>query len=203
MKTTALYAQSFACFLGEDYVKVGETVWLTGLSGAGKTTIAAILRDLAVAESKHCVWFDGDEIRRGLNADLNFEVAARVENVRRIGEIAVITSSQGLLSIVSAISPIASARDSVRSRHEESGTPFCEVYIATPIEVCERRDPKGHYAKARSGRLVGFTGIDQVYQVPRFPDLVVETNGTPLESALQIYTHLEASASGLISQKLR
>lgn len=162
----------------------GGTVWLTGLPSAGKTTIAQILRDLALKERGVVVYLlDGDDLREGLNADLGFEESDRAENVRRLGEVAILLARLGHLCIVSAISPYAASRKAVHERHVTLGLRFLEIYVSTPLELCEARDAKGLYARARRGELASFTGISAPYEPPESPDLVLANDGRPEEAA--------------------
>jgi adenylyl-sulfate kinase len=149
----------------------GTTIWLTGLSGSGKSTIAAVLEQRLVARGIPAYMLDGDNLRHGLNGDLGFAEADRAENVRRAGEVAVLFADAGMVAIVPLISPYVADRDRVRARHEERDLRFLEVFVDTPLEECERRDPKGLYAKARAGELPNFTGIDDPYEAPSHPDL--------------------------------
>jgi bifunctional enzyme CysN/CysC len=152
----------------------GATIWLTGLSGAGKTTIGdAFVRRLHDEGYDH-FRLDADDLRDGLCADLGFSAEHRAENVRRIGEVALLFASRGHFSVVSAISPYAAGRAAVRARHERQQVPFVEVYVATPLEVCERRDPKGLYRRARGGEITAFTGISDPYEPPECPDVVLD-----------------------------
>lgn len=149
----------------------GGTVWFTGLSGAGKSTVAG-----AVARGLHRrgrPWYvlDGDNVRHGLNADLGFSASDRTENVRRLGEVARLFADAGLVVLVSAISPYALDRDRVRRAHLDTDLPFCEVFVDVPLEVCEQRDPKGLYARARAGELVAMTGVDDPYEAPERPEI--------------------------------
>ncbi|RQT72752.1 adenylyl-sulfate kinase [Burkholderia cepacia] len=157
--------------------RAGGVLWLTGLSGAGKTTladaVAAQLRDRSV----HPVVLDGDRLRTGLNRDLGFTVQDRFENVRRIAEVAALTSESGALAIVAVISPLAAMRDAARAI---VGPAFREVYVSTPLACCEARDPKGLYAKARSGVLPEFTGVSAPYEPPVEADLTIDTGGASL-----------------------
>ncbi|WP_319001249.1 adenylyl-sulfate kinase [Burkholderia cepacia] len=152
-------------------------LWLTGLSGAGKTTladaVAAQLRDRSV----HPVVLDGDRLRKGLNRDLGFTVQDRFENVRRIAEVAALTSESGALAIVAVISPLAAMRDAARAI---VGPAFREVYVSTPLACCEARDPKGLYAKARRGVLLEFTGVSAPYEPPVEADLTIDTGRASL-----------------------
>ena len=152
---------------------LGSTVWLTGLSGSGKSTIAVALERRLVLAGRPAFRLDGDNLRHGLNADLGFSPADRDENVRRAGEVAAILAEAGVVAIVPLISPYRAARDRARAVHEARGVPFFEVFVDTPIEVCEERDPKGLYTKARAGELPGFTGIDDPYEAPVSADLVL------------------------------
>jgi adenylyl-sulfate kinase len=175
----------------------GGTVWLTGLSGAGKTTVACALHDLLLEKGLRSYNLDGDDLREGLNADLGFEEQDRVENVRRLGEVAALLARFGHLSIVSAISPYAAGRKAVRDRHQSLSVTFVEVYVATPLEVCEARDPKGLYARARRGELASFTGTSAPYEPPESPELVLTTTGTPEQAALEVFS--TAVGAGLLN----
>jgi bifunctional enzyme CysN/CysC len=147
------------------------TVWFTGLSGAGKSTIAAAVAERLLAANRPVTILDGDEIRRGLNADLGFSAADRSENIRRIGEVARLMADAGLVVLVPVISPYRADRDRVRAIHADAGLAFVEVFVDTPLEVCEQRDPKGLYARARAGELKGLTGVDDPYEAPEAPDV--------------------------------
>jgi bifunctional enzyme CysN/CysC len=151
------------------------TVWLTGLSGSGKTTSAFALRDHLTAQGRSVVVFDGDDLRGGLSIGLGFSDADRDENVRRAGEVALLLAEQVDVVIVALISPRASARRTVRARHDDLGVPFLEVYIATPLSVCESRDPKNLYREARSGTRTQMTGVTSPYDVPESADITVST----------------------------
>ena len=151
----------------------GVTVWLTGLSGSGKSTIANAVAERLLADGFVAYLLDGDNIRHGLNADLGFGAADRAENVRRLGEVARLMADAGLVVLVPAISPYVVDRDRVRAAHAEAELAFVEVFVDTPLDVCEQRDPKGLYREARAGRLTGFTGIDDPYEPPVAPDLRV------------------------------
>ena len=151
----------------------GATLWLTGLSGSGKSTVAVEVERRLVAEGRSCYLLDGDNLRHGLNADLGFDRASREENVRRVGEVARLFADAGLVALAPVISPYAEGRAAARRAHLDAGLPFVLVHVATPLAVCERRDPKGLYAKARAGQLTGMTGIDDPYEVPSDADLVL------------------------------
>lgn len=161
----------------------GVTVWLTGLSGSGKSTVASVVESELVSVGRATYVLDGDNLRQGINADLGFSKEGRAENVRRVGEIACLLSDAGLVVLVPVISPYQSDRDRVRRRHDEAGLPFLEVFVDSPIEVCESRDPKGLYAQARAGEISGMTGIDDPYEEPRAPELHLLTAETSAEEA--------------------
>ena len=161
----------------------GATVWLTGLPSSGKSTVASALEALLVGRGRAAYVLDGDTLRHGLTGDLGFSAEARAESVRRAGEAALLVADAGTLSIVSLVSPSAAAREAVRRRHEEEGLSFLEIHIDTPVEECERRDPKGLYAKARAGEITGFTGVDDPYEAPESPDLRLDGTA-PLEDAV-------------------
>jgi bifunctional enzyme CysN/CysC len=161
----------------------GLTVWFTGLSGSGKSTVAVALEQLLVSSGAPAYLLDGDNLRTGLNGDLGFDAASRNENVRRAGEVALLFADAGVVAIVPLISPYRSERDRVRRRHEELGVRFVEVFVDTPIELCEQRDPKGLYAKARAGEITGFTGIDDPYEAPVDPDITLEPGPSPAAAA--------------------
>lgn len=152
--------------------------WLTGLSGAGKSTIAdAVDRELTAAGRSTMV-LDGDNLRQGLNRDLGFTASDRVENIRRAAEVARLMADAGLVLIVSLISPFRSER--VAARAIAGDIPFLEVFIDTPLSVCEARDPKGLYGRARAGKIPSFTGISASYEAPEAPDLTIKTNGVSI-----------------------
>ena len=148
-----------------------QIVWFTGLSGSGKSTIANLLEKRLTAEGRHCYILDGDNVRHGLNKDLGFTEAARVENIRRVAEVARLMADAGLIVLVSFISPFEKERQ--LAREIAGDIRFTEVYVDTPISVAEERDPKGLYAKARRGEIKNFTGIDSPFEVPIKPDLIL------------------------------
>jgi bifunctional enzyme CysN/CysC len=169
----------------------GVTVWFTGLSGSGKSSVAVELERKLVASGRPAYLLDGDNLRHGLNAGLGFSAADRAENVRRVGEVAKLFADAGLVAVVSLVSPYRSDRDRVRAAHEAAGLRFVEVFVDTPIEVCEARDPKGLYAKARAGELTGFTGVDDPYEPPPQPDLVLRPgHGSPTAMADWVIANL-------------
>ena len=170
----------------------GATLWFTGLSGSGKSTIAFTLEHALVQRGRLAYVLDGDNIRHGLNKNLGFSAADREENIRRIGEVARLFADCGVLTMTSFISPYRKDRDTVRALHAEGGLPFVEVHVNTPIETCEQRDPKGLYKKARAGQLKGFTGIDDPYEAPLKPELTLDATITsPQQAALLLIEYLQ------------
>jgi bifunctional enzyme CysN/CysC len=161
----------------------GATVWLTGLSGSGKSTIAGALEQRLTAAGALAYTLDGDNLRHGLNGDLGFSADDRAENVRRVGEVARLFADAGVVAIVPLISPYRAGRDHARALHEAAGLVFLEVLVDTPIAVCEARDPKGLYAQARAGKITGFTGVDDPYEPPLTPDLVVGRDDASADEA--------------------
>ena len=149
----------------------GATVWLTGLSASGKSTVAVEVERRLLAARRPSYLLDGDNLRHGLNADLGFDRASREENVRRVGEVARLFADAGLVALVPVIAPYAAGRAAVRAAHEAAGLRLLEVHVATPLAVCEQRDPKGLYRRARAGLLPGMTGIDDPYEAPVAADL--------------------------------
>jgi adenylyl-sulfate kinase len=164
----------------------GATVWFTGLSGSGKSTIANAVAERLVEIGRPAYVLDGDNLRHGLNADLGFSAADRAENVRRVGEVARLMADAGLVVLVPVISPYRAGRDRVRAAHEAAGLRFVEVFVDTPLELCEQRDPKGLYAKARAGEFTGMTGIDDPYEPPAHADLVLTPAALPDQVALVV-----------------
>ncbi|MFO0974199.1 MAG: adenylyl-sulfate kinase [Phycisphaerae bacterium] len=162
----------------------GCTIWLTGLPSSGKSTIAFSLEHWLVQRGRLAYVLDGDNIRHGLNKNLGFSAADRAENIRRIGEVAKLFSDAGVVTITSFVSPYRADRDGVRALHVAGSLPFVEVHVATPVAVCETRDPKGLYAKARKGEIKGFTGVDDPYEPPNTPELVLHAGERPLEECV-------------------
>lgn len=155
----------------EERLSRGVTVWFTGLSGSGKSTVAGLAERLLLREGRPAYVLDGDNLRHGLNGDLAFSMDDRAENLRRIAHVAQLLADAGLIVLVPAISPLRAHRDLARRIHHEAGIDFLEVYVDTPIDVCESRDPKGLYAEARAGHIINFTGVDSPYEPPHHPDL--------------------------------
>jgi adenylylsulfate kinase len=169
----------------------GATIWFTGLSGSGKSTIACTLEHALVQAGHSAYVLDGDNIRHGLNKNLGFSAADREENIRRIGEVAKLFADAGLLAMTSFISPYRKDRDTVRALHDAGKIPFIEVFVNTPIETCEGRDPKGLYKKARAGQIKNFTGIDDPYEAPEKPELTIDTTRTsPQEATVVLIDYL-------------
>ncbi|XP_026575709.1 bifunctional 3'-phosphoadenosine 5'-phosphosulfate synthase 2 isoform X3 [Pseudonaja textilis] len=168
----------------------GCTVWLTGLSGAGKTTIGFALEEYLVSHGIPCYSLDGDNIRHGLNKNLGFSADDREENIRRIAEVAKLFADAGLVCITSFISPFSKDRENARKIHEIAGLPFFEVFVDAPLNICESRDVKGLYKKARAGEIKGFTGIDSEYEKPEMPELVLKTNIFSVTECIQTIVEL-------------
>lgn len=158
------------------------TVWMTGLSGAGKSTLANELEKRLFAMGKHTMLLDGDNIRMGLNKNLGFTENDRIENIRRIAEVAKLLNDAGIIVVTAFISPFRQDR---RKAKEIIGDAFKEVYISTPLRVCEKRDVKGLYLKAKRGEIRNFTGISSRYEEPENPDIVVNTEGQTLEESVE------------------
>jgi adenylylsulfate kinase len=166
----------------------GMTVWLTGLSGSGKSTIAVALEHALIAQRIPAYRLDGDNVRYGLCKDLGFSAEDRAENIRRVGEVCRLMADAGLIVIAAFISPYQADRDAVRAMHEhdrESPIPFLEVFVDTSLEVCEARDPKGLYKKARAGEIRGMTGIDDPYEKPTRAELVLNTSTISVNECAQ------------------
>lgn len=163
----------------------GATLWFTGLSGSGKSTVAVALEAALYGEGKLCYRLDGDNVRLGINKNLGFSAEDRTENIRRIGEIAKLFVDAGVIALSSFVSPYRADRDAVRALHDASDMPFIEIYIDCPLAVAEERDPKGLYKKARAGEIKNFTGIDDPYEAPGKPELVLNTSELTLEQEVQ------------------
>lgn len=166
----------------------GVTVWFTGLSGSGKSTVANALAERMFDAGRPAYLLDGDNVRHGLNADLGFSARDRSENVRRIAEVARLMADAGLVVLVPVISPYRADRDRARAIHAAADLEFVEVFVDTPLDLCEQRDPKGLYAKARAGELPAMTGIDDPYEPPPDP----EVHLVPADLAAQVAAVLAA-----------
>jgi adenylylsulfate kinase len=170
----------------------GATIWFTGLSGSGKSTIAIALERALYSIGKLSYRLDGDNVRLGINKNLGFSEADRKENIRRIGEVAKLFGDAGVLSLSSFISPYKDDRDEVRELHEQAGLEFIEVFVDCSLAEAEKRDPKGLYKKARAGEIKNFTGIDDPYEAPTSPEIHVKTDEMTLEQEVRIILdHLE------------
>jgi adenylylsulfate kinase len=170
----------------------GATIWFTGLSGSGKSTVAFTLEHALVRRGHLSYALDGDNIRHGLNNNLGFSPEDRTENIRRIGEVAKLFADTGVITLTSFISPYRADRDLVREIHEKDGLPFIEVYFEAALEVCEERDPKGLYKKARAGEIKEFTGISAPYEEPNNAELTINTGEcSPQEATIAILNYLE------------
>ena len=176
----------------------GASLWMTGLSGSGKSTVAVALEQVLMQRGKHAYRLDGDNIRHGLNKNLGFSAEDRAENIRRIGEVTKLFADAGIISVNSFISPYVADRDAVRKVHEDDGIPFIEVYVDCTLEEAENRDPKGLYKKARAGEIKGFTGIDDPYEEPTNAEIHLKTHEMSVEDSVRaILEYLESK--GLLS----
>jgi adenylyl-sulfate kinase len=164
----------------------GGTVWFTGLPSSGKSTMAAAVERELVSRGRSAYLLDGDNLRHGLNGDLAFGREARAENVRRAAQVARLFADAGVVALVSLVSPYAAERAMARTLHEADGITFLDVYVNTPLAECERRDPKGLYARARRGEIRGFTGIDDPYEPPEHPDVELRGRNQPVEEAVAL-----------------
>ena len=168
----------------------GVTVWFTGLSASGKSTVALMVDKCLTERGQYCCVLDGDNIRHGLNSDLGFSPEDRNENIRRIGQVSKLLSANGTIALTAFISPYRADRDRNRAIHDAGD--FLEVHVDCPLAVCERRDPRGLYAKARAGAIAEFTGISAPYEQPLGPELVLRTDReSPEESASKVVAYLE------------
>ncbi|HNA49678.1 MAG TPA: adenylyl-sulfate kinase [Mycobacterium sp.] len=174
-----------------DRLTKGRTLWFTGLSGSGKSSVAVLVEQKLLEHGCPAYILDGDNLRHGLNADLGFSMADRAENLRRLAHIATLMADAGLTVLVPVISPLEEHRELARKVHTDQGMEFFEIFVDTPLEDCERRDPKGLYAKARAGEITHFTGIDSPYQRPKNPDLRLTPDHGPDELADQVIELLE------------
>jgi adenylyl-sulfate kinase len=176
----------------------GATLWFTGLSGSGKSTLAAAVEERLVLGGRGAYRLDGDNLRTGLNGDLGFSRDAREENCRRVSEVARLFADAGMVAIVAIISPYAESRQRARMLHEAVGLPFIEVYLAASADCCATRDPKGLYAQASAGHIGSFTGVDDPYEVPESPDVVIDSDLTVADGVELVLERLRAvTAAGM------
>jgi adenylylsulfate kinase len=176
----------------------GATVWFTGLSASGKSTIAFTVEHALIERGHLAYVLDGDNVRHGLNQNLGFSAEDREENIRRIAEVTKLFADAGFISMTSFISPYRADRDKARALHDEAGLPFIEVHMVTSLHVCEQRDPKGLYKKARAGEVKQFTGVSDPYEPPLNADLTIDAGETsPSDAATVVLEYLERR--GLVS----
>jgi bifunctional enzyme CysN/CysC len=161
----------------------GATLWMTGLPGSGKSTVAAGVEAQLLGQGRSAYVLDGDNLRHGLNGDLGFSADDRAENVRRTAEVSALLADAGVVVLVALVSPYRADRDAAREVHAARGLPFLEIHVATSLEECERRDPKGLYARARAGEITGLTGVDDPYEPPEAAEVVVGA-GESVEQAV-------------------
>lgn len=174
----------------------GMTLWITGLSGSGKSTVAHELARRLTDEGVLCYVLDADNLRHGLNSDLGFSDDDRRENVRRVGLVAALMADVGIIAIVPIISPFADGRSAVRQVHAERSLPFVEAFVATPLAECENRDPKGLYRKVRAGEMSGLSGVDAPYEAPTTPDIVIGGAGESVEQSVEVLRSWVNKVSG-------
>lgn len=178
----------------------GATVWFTGLPSSGKSTIAFSVEHALIEQGRLAYVLDGDNVRHGLNKNLGFSAEDREENIRRIGEVCKLFADTGVVCLASFVSPYTKDRDAVRQVHDDAGLPFIEVYVDVSVKECEKRDPKGLYAKARKGEIKGFTGIDDPYEPPHKPELTLKNaENSVADAAQKVLTLL--TEQGILSAK--
>ncbi|HEY9547214.1 MAG TPA: adenylyl-sulfate kinase [Solimonas sp.] len=175
----------------------GATIWFTGLSGSGKSTVAVALEKVLHAQGRLAYRLDGDNIRLGINKNLGFSAEDRTENIRRIGEVAKLFVDTGVIVLSSFVSPYRADRDVVRKLHADAGIDFIEVYVDVPLAEAEMRDPKGLYKKARAGEIKNFTGISDPYEAPEHPELVLPSHEMSLQEEVEALLKL-LSARGIL-----
>jgi adenylylsulfate kinase len=176
----------------------GATLWFTGLSGSGKSTVAVALEQALAAKGKLTYRLDGDNIRLGINKNLGFSADDRTENIRRIGEISKLFVDVGIVTLSSFVSPYRADRDLVRKLHEDAGMQFIEVFVDVPLSVAEERDPKGLYKKARAGEIPNFTGISDPYEEPLNAEIVLNSHEMSLEEEVAVLLNI-LEERGLLS----
>jgi bifunctional enzyme CysN/CysC len=182
----ALSAEGRAAALGFK----GATVWFTGLPASGKSTIAVEIEARLVGAGRPALRLDGDNLRHGLNGNLGFSAEDRAENVRRTAHAAALLAEAGVVALVALVSPYAADRAAARAIHEAASLSFLEVFVSTPLDECERRDPKGLYARARAGELPGLTGVDDPYEPPESPDLSIGAEEAVATAAARVLGRL-------------
>jgi adenylylsulfate kinase len=182
---------------GELLGQKGATIWFTGLSGSGKSTVAVALESVLHAQGRLVYRLDGDNVRLGINKNLGFTAEDRTENIRRIGEIAKLFVDTGVIALSSFVSPYRADRDLVRKLHQDAGMDFIEVYLDVPLAEAEKRDPKGLYKKARAGLIKNFTGIDDPYEAPESAELVLPSHKMTLAQEVEALLKL-LKARGII-----
>ncbi len=175
----------------------GATLWFTGLSGSGKSTVAVALEKVLIEKGHLCYRLDGDNVRLGINKNLGFSAEDRAENIRRIGEISKLFVDTGVIVLSSFVSPYRADRDLVRELHDQSEMDFLEIFVDVPLAVAEERDPKGLYKKARAGEIKNFTGIDDPYEAPEKPEVVLNSHEMSLEQEVDVLLE-EMSKRGII-----
>jgi adenylylsulfate kinase len=175
----------------------GATVWFTGLSGSGKSTVAVALESALYEMGRLSYRLDGDNVRMGINKNLGFSAEDRAENIRRIGEVAKLFVDAGVIALSSFVSPYRADRDLVRKLHDDAGMVFVEIFVDVPLAEAEKRDPKGLYKKARAGQLKNMTGIDDPYEAPEKPELVLESHKMSLEDEVKAVLEL-LKAKGVV-----
>jgi bifunctional enzyme CysN/CysC len=180
--------------------QTGATLWFTGLPGAGKSTMAAAVEERLIAAGQPAFLLDGDNLRHGLNGDLGFDEQARRENVRRTAHVARLLAESGTIALVSLVSPYAADREIAATLHTGEDLNFFEIFIDAPLELCEKRDPKGLYARARAGELSGLTGVGAPYEPPLEPDLVLGALEESVERGVERVLDLLA-ARGVIGRE--
>ncbi len=173
----------------------GATVWFTGLPAAGKSTLASAVEEWLVEAGRPAFLLDGDNLRHGLNGDLGFDEQARRENVRRTAHVARLLAESGSIALVSLVSPYMADREAAATLHAEAGLQFIEVFVNAPLELCQERDPKGLYARARAGELCGLTGVGAPYEAPEHPDLVVRSGEETVAEAVERVMRLLETSS--------
>lgn len=182
----------------ESLGQAGATIWFTGLPAAGKSTIAGAVEHRLVTEGRSAFLLDGDNLRHGLNGDLGFDETARRENVRRTAQVARLFAEAGTVALVSLVSPYARDREAAAELHASEGLAYMEVFVDAPLALCESRDPKGLYARARAGELAGLTGVGAPYERPSNPDLVLRSGEELVDAAVErVLAELELRCLGL------